>query len=568
MWFYLGTAAVCTIKHSPLWLLAILPARAIDTLVDPSPAHYHRLLTLLAATLLLLVLNIPSHMFFVRLFSDLTRTLEQRLRLAVARRLQQLSISYRGGLDSGRLQTKMLRDAEQVQLMSMEIGATGVSALLQLSFVIAFTAWSQPFMLLCFTIIAPAAVGLSRMFRSFIQARNHSYRRNFETMNSRAMDMLGMLALTRAHGIEESALGNFDAHVLEVSRHGRRLDRINAVFTACTWVTFQLFALGVLATGMWVVARGWMKPGDLILYTAFFAQLISSINQVLNLYPVFALGSESLRSLGEVLQSPDIEHNEGRAVVTTVRGGIAFDEVSFTYPGSTSAAVRDLSLHIAPGSTLAIVGASGSGKSTFINLAIGFLRPTAGRILLDGTDMEEIDMRSWRQHLALVPQQIILFNGSIRENIVFGLPHVEEEFFNRVVELTHVREFVSRLPEGFDTLIGENGARLSGGQKQRIAIARALIRDPRVIVLDEPTSALDLESERLVQQALDELTRGRTTIIVAHRLSTIRNADHICVFSEGRLIESGSHDELLAHPGAFARLHAAAGSTAFISAAL
>jgi ATP-binding cassette subfamily B protein len=451
----------------------------------------------------------------------------------------------------------MLRDVEQVQLMSFDLGTNGLGAVIQLLFVIGYTAWQQPPMLLFFLVITPAAIVISRTFRSVIQSRNTHYRRNLESMNSRVVDMVGMLALARAHAVEEAAISEVSERVSEVNKHGRQLDRINAIFSASAWVTFQFFGLGVLGMGAWFAIHGWMKPGDIIIYTTFFAQLIFAINTLLNLFPQLARGLESVQSLREVLQSPDIEHNEGKSVVKSVKGEIVFEGVSFSYPGSETEALHGVDLRIPSGTTVAMVGTSGSGKSTLINLAMGFNRPTSGRILLDGVDMETIDMRTWRQHLSLVPQQIALFNGSIRENILFGMPRVPERFFEQVIYLTHVKEFTDRLEDGIDTVIGEGGARLSGGQKQRIAIARALMRDPRVIVLDEPTSALDLESERFVQQALNELTRGRTTIIVAHRLSTIRDAKLVCVLSEGRLVESGTHDQLLARGGVFARLHAA-----------
>ncbi|MGH8047181.1 MAG: ABC transporter ATP-binding protein, partial [Chthoniobacterales bacterium] len=508
--FYLAAACIFTLKHSPLWLMAILPAEVINTLAAPQKANYDNLILLATATVLMLAFNIPLHTLFVRMFSDTTRKLEQRLRLAVARRLQQLSISFHGAFESGRLQSKMLRDVEQVQLMSMEIGTSGLGAVIQLLFVLIYTAYTQPAMLLFFLVIAPAAIGLSRTFRSVIQVRNTHYRQNLESMNSRVVDMVGMLALARAHAVEEAAISEVSERVNEVNKHGRQLDRINAVFNASNWVTFQIFGLGVLGMGAWFAFHNWMPPGNILIYTTLFAQLVFSLNTLVNLYPQLARGLESVSSLREVLQSPDIEHNEGKSVVRSVKGDIAFEGVSFSYPGSDAHALHDLTLRIPAGTTVAVVGPSGSGKSTLVGLAMGFNRPSTGRILLDDADMETIDMRTWRQHLSLVPQQIALFNGTIRENILFGMPRVPERFFEQVVNLTHVKEFVDRLEDGIDTMIGEGGSKLSGGQKQRIAIARALMRDPRVIVLDEPTSALDLESERFVQQALNQLTRGRT----------------------------------------------------------
>jgi ATP-binding cassette subfamily B protein len=477
--------------------------------------------------------------------------------MAVARRLQMLSIAFHGTTETGRLQTKMLRDVEQVQLTAMEVGMNGLSAFVQLVFVLAYTGCRQPAMLLFFLVLAPAALAVIRSFRGVLQDRNSHYRRNLESMNSRVVDMVEMLPLARAHAVEETAVHEMHERVTAVNEHGRMLDRTNALFSACTWVTFQVFGIAVLAASAWLAWRGSMPPGDILVYTAFFAQLIMAMNTMLALYPQLARGLESVGSLREVLQSPDIEHNEGKETVPSVAGEIVFERVSFTYPGSAAPAVRDLDIRIPAGATVAFVGASGSGKSTLVNLAIGFLRPESGRILLDGMDMERLDMRSWRQRLSLVPQQTALFNGTIRQNILFGLDAVPEERFEQVARLTHVREFVERLENGYDTVIGEGGARLSGGQKQRLAIARALIRDPRVIVLDEPTSALDLESERYVQQALDALTRGRTTIIVAHRLSTIRHAHLVCVVADGRIVESGAYDELVAQGGAFARLRMA-----------
>jgi ATP-binding cassette subfamily B protein len=266
---------------------------------------------------------------------------------------------------------------------------------------------------------------------------------------------------------------------------------------------------------------------------------------------------ESIRSIGEVLESPDVEKNDGKTAVTAVAGKIDFDHVSFTYPGAEKPSIDDLSLTIHAGECIAVVGHSGSGKSTLMNLIIGFRRPTSGRVLLDGVDMATINFRSFRRFLAVVPQQTVLFSGTVRENITYGLQHVTESRLQEVLTMSNCADFVSKLPKGLDTPIGNHGGKLSGGQRQRIAIARAMLRDPRVIILDEATSALDVESEKKVQEALNRLIAGRTTFIVAHRLSTIRNATRVLVMDAGKIIEQGTHEELLSRDdGAFKKLHA------------
>ena len=217
-------------------------------------------------------------------------------------------------------------------------------------------------------------------------------------------------------------------------------------------------------------------------------------------------------------------------------------------------AVDDVSLSIAAGETVAFVGESGAGKSTLVNLAMGVRPPTSGRVRLDGRDLRELDLRTYRRQIGVVPQATILFSGSLRENVTYGLENVSDAQLWAILAEANLAEFARALPQQLNTLLGENGTRLSGGQRQRLAIARALIRDPRIILLDEATSALDTESERLVQEALLRLTQGRTTLIVAHRFSTIRQADRIVVLQGGKIVETGSLDELMSLGGQFARL--------------
>ena len=232
---------------------------------------------------------------------------------------------------------------------------------------------------------------------------------------------------------------------------------------------------------------------------------------------------------------------------------IVMENVSKEYKNGVHA-LRDINLAIDDGEFVYIIGPTGSGKSTLIKLINGLLTPTSGKVLIDGKDISKIDLRTYRKHLAVVPQTSILFSGTIRDNITYGCENVSEEELQKVIKAANLSDLIASLPKGLDTMVGEHGGKLSGGQRQRISIARALIRDPKVIVLDEATSALDSISEKLIQQALNNLTEGRTTFIVAHRLSTIRDADRIAVIADGRCAEYGTYEELMALQGEFYQL--------------
>ena len=234
---------------------------------------------------------------------------------------------------------------------------------------------------------------------------------------------------------------------------------------------------------------------------------------------------------------------------------IRFEQVSKTYPGGFEA-LKNVSFRIKKGEMIFVAGHSGSGKSTVMQLVLGLRQPQAGTVTVDGIDLSTVDLRSYRQFISVVPQSVVLFSGSVLQNISYGLPHVTEAQVREAARLANALEFIEKLPDGFHTMLGESGARLSGGQRQRIAIARALIRDPHILIFDEATSALDVVSEKLVQEAIDTVIRGRTCFIVAHRLSTVRNVDRIFVLKDGRIIEEGSYDALVAAGGDFARLRA------------
>jgi ATP-binding cassette subfamily B protein len=393
-------------------------------------------------------------------------------------------------------------------------------------------------------------------FRNVMRKRNHEFRHEMEETSAQVMEMVEMIPVTRAHALEEKEIEKVSDQLFTVAEKGYRLDVIQSVFGSVGWAIFQVFQIICLAFTGFLAIRGTVLPGDITLYQSYFATIVNQISSLITLIPTIAKGIESVNSIGEVLLSDDIERNEGKKKVSKLVGEYDFVNVKFRYNNTDLDVLDGLNLHVEPGETIALVGESGSGKSTILNLAIGFNLATDGKVLIDGNDIKEIDLRSYRQFLAVVPQSSILFSGTLRDNITYGVDEVDEEYLKEVVKAANLSDLVESLPDGLETEVGEHGGKLSGGQRQRVSIARALIRNPRVIVLDEATSALDSISERLIQEALDNLTKDRTTFIVAHRLSTIRNADKIAVINDGHCVEYGTYDELMELKGEFYRMKA------------
>ena len=550
----LGSVFFFTLKHSPTWIIPIVTANIINEVTRGDANTPRSILINVAALMVVLVLNIPLNYIHTWLYAKAVREIECDLRSALVRKMQQLSISYYSRTQSGRLQSKIIRDVEQVQTLSAQIFISILSILtgLVVSFAVVITRSLEVFLFFVLTI--PAAVFLVVLFRSRIQEDNRQFRREVEETSAQVMEMVEMIPVTRAHAREDQETARMEAQLRRVAQKGLRLDMVQTYFGSISWVAFQVFQVLCLGFTAWMAFGGRIGIGDITLYQTYFSSIVGQIANLVTLIPIIAKGLESVTSIGDVLREADVEDNRGKPVLTEVRGAIRYEGVCFSYDDNEPPILQNFNLDIRPGETVAFVGGSGSGKTTLINLAIGFLHPQKGRVLVDGQDLAKINLNSYRQHISVVPQQSTLFTGTIRENITYGSDEISEERLQQIIHATHLEDVIDRFPKGLDTPISEHGANLSGGQRQRISIARAFVRDPRILVLDEATSALDLASERQIQSALQELTKGRTTLIVAHRLSTIRNADRIAVIGQGGLLECGSYQELMAKKGAFYEL--------------
>ncbi|MGZ0712532.1 ABC transporter ATP-binding protein (plasmid) [Coraliomargarita sp. W4R53] len=543
-------------KDIPLWFLPVVTAEIID--IVASGGSVQAVLGWFAIAFLLLVQNYPAAILYVKQYMSVVRTTAAELRNALAAHLQSLSIGYHSRVSASIVQTKVVRDVENVELMLQQLTPPLLSSIMVLGGAISMTAILVPEFLPVYALVVPTALILRWALSKPSRARNEVFRREVEGFAARVGEMASLIPVTRAHGLESTAVSRVAVGADGVRRAGFRLDVLNGHVASASWVTMQLLGLGCLVLAAIFSITGFVAitPGEVVLLAAYFALLTQGLTALLMLIPVGARGMESMRSISEVLQDPDLEQNEGRASVSSVVGHLELQHVSHQFEGSHTSAIRDVSLDIRPGETVAFVGSSGSGKSTLLNLVLGFVRPSSGRILLDGVDMQALDLRIVRQHLSVVPQESVMFEGTIRDNITYGLDEVSDDALRDALRDANALEFVEEQPAGLDTIVGERGSRLSGGQRQRLAIARALVRDPRILLLDEATSALDPESESLVKDALTRLMAGRTTLVVAHRLSTIRQADRIVVLERGQVVEQGTHDALLLARGRYAHLHA------------
>lgn len=498
--------------------------------------------------------NIPSHIWYSRFSDKMLRTVSAGMRNTLVKKLQHLSLTYHKEIESGRIQSKFLRDMEAIEFLNNQIVKGIVPAIFGVIVSIAIAASKSGTVTVFYLLVIPVNVILVNMFSKRMKKNNSELRHASEDVSANVSNMIEMIPVTKAHGLENEEISRLEQNIKNLKEKGLLVDGTNAYFGSIAWVVGQILSGVCLIFTAWLAIKEEISVGDIVLYQSYFSSISGKVTGIVNVFPELAKGVESIHSVSEIVFSDNIENNQGKIRLRYVHGSINFDNVCYRYPDSKTDFIKNFNLQVKKGECIALVGSSGSGKSTIVNMVIGFMMPTDGSLTIDGKPVDLLNLSSYRHFISVVPQNSILFTGTIRENILYGLEGVSEERLSEVVRLANVNEFTDKMPDGLDTYVGEHGGKLSGGQKQRISIARALIRDPKILILDEATSALDNVSEYHVQQAMNELIKDRTTFIVAHRLSTIRDADRIVVMENGKIEEIGTYDELIVKKGKFYEL--------------
>ena len=477
------------------------------------------------------------------------------MRKRVMAHVSHLPIRYFDSTQTGVLISRVMTDAEGIRnlvgtgLVQLAGGLLTASIALAVLF---YLNWQLTSLTLLVLLLfgATMAYGFSKL-RPVFRERGKI---NAE-VTGRLAETLGGIRIVKAYGVEKREQLVFARGAHRLFRNvARAVTGVSAVTSVSTLVMGVIGAIMIVLGGRALMSGAWTE-GQLIQYIFFTGLVIAPVIQISSIGTQITEAFAGLDRIREVLRmATEDQEDEAREGLGPFAGEVRLDGVRFEYePGVP--VLKDVSLTAAPGTTTALVGSSGSGKSTLISLVMAFNRPTAGRVLVDGRDLESISLKDYRARLGVVLQENFLFDGTIRANLGFANPHATPERIREVSRIAHCDEFIDGFPDGYDTIVGERGVKLSGGQRQRVAIARAILADPRLLILDEATSSLDSESEAQIQDGLRVLRRGRTTFVIAHRLSTIRSADQILVLEAGEIVERGVHDELIALGGRYKQLY-------------
>lgn len=524
----------------------------MDDVIPNKDMGFLKILVLVVG-LAILVQAITSFLL-TKILSVQAQFLISELRAQVQQKVLSLPIRFFDNTKSGALVSRIMTDVEGVRNLIgtglVQLVGGSITAIVSLILLIDISPSMTLFTLVPLAIFAVIALKAFKIIRPIFRNRGKI---NAE-VTGRLTETLGGIRVIKGFNAENQEHHVFESGVEKLFQNVKKSLTATAFMTSSSTFLLGVATTGVMGMGGYKIMMEQLTIGEFLTFTFLLGLMIAPIVQMSNIGSQLTEALAGLDRTEELMNmTPELDERIRTTELKDIHGDIVFNDVSFAYEEDKEV-LHHISFKVKSGDVVALVGSSGSGKSTIAGLAATFLNPQSGVITIDGKDLSKVDLSSYRQHLGVVLQDEFLFEGTIRENILFPRPNASEDELHKAVKAAYVDEFTDRFEDGLGTLIGERGVKLSGGQRQRIAIARAVLADPKILILDEATSSLDTESEALIQKSLAQLTKGRTTFVIAHRLSTIRKADQILVIENGHIAEQGTHDELIAAEGRYYNL--------------